>query len=159
MEWLARRIKESTLRVFAREEEQLAAMASDPEIRRELQRINEEFFPPRVMDCSSTDGRSTRGDLLCQSESRQGKRTGRSASRFGSIHRCNQQTALVLTVVVGTKCENIARDYSTNVRISPQESGLPLETVFLCFQLHSLDAARDFPPAPREDVRCCTVRG
>jgi hypothetical protein len=41
-------MRESTLRVFAREEEQPAAMASDPEIRRELQGINEEF--------SSTEG-------------------------------------------------------------------------------------------------------
>jgi len=39
---------------------------------------------------------------------------------------------LVVTVVVGTKGENIARDYPTNVRVSPEESGLPMETVFLC---------------------------
>ena len=38
---------------------------------------------------------------------------------------------LVITVVVGTKGANIPRDYPTNVRISPQESGLPIETVFL----------------------------
>jgi mRNA interferase MazF len=48
---------------------------------------------------------------------------------------------LVVTVV-GTKGENITRDYPTNVRVSPSESGLPLETVFLCFQLRSLDASR-----------------
>ena len=53
---------------------------------------------------------------------------------------------LVVTVVVGTKGENIAQDYPTNVRISSQESGLPMETVFLCFQIRSLDPAR-FPPA------------
>lgn len=52
---------------------------------------------------------------------------------------------LVVTVVVGTKGENIAQDYPTNVRIFPKESGLPMETVFLCFQIRSLDAAR-FPP-------------
>lgn len=51
---------------------------------------------------------------------------------------------LVITVVVGTKGENISRDYSTNVRISASESGLPIETVFLCFQIRSLDANR-FP--------------
>ena len=39
---------------------------------------------------------------------------------------------LVVTVVVGTKGENVTRDYPTNVRLSPAESGLPLETVFLC---------------------------
>jgi mRNA interferase MazF len=41
---------------------------------------------------------------------------------------------LVVTVVVGTKGTNISRDYPTNVRVSPTESGLPLETVFLGFQ-------------------------
>ena len=44
---------------------------------------------------------------------------------------------LVVTVVVGTKGENITRDYPTNVRVATAESGLPLETVFLCFQLSS----------------------
>jgi mRNA interferase MazF len=44
---------------------------------------------------------------------------------------------LVVTVVVGTNGANLARDYPSNVRISPQESGLPLETVFLCFQRRS----------------------
>jgi len=51
---------------------------------------------------------------------------------------------LVVTVVVGTKGDNISRDYPTNVRVSPTESGLPLETVFLGFQIRSLDANR-FP--------------
>ena len=51
---------------------------------------------------------------------------------------------LVVTVVVGTKGENISRDYPTNVRISRAESGLPMETVFLCFQVRSLDPKR-FP--------------
>ena len=36
---------------------------------------------------------------------------------------------LVVTVVVGTKGENISRDYPTNVRVSPADSGLPMETV------------------------------
>ena len=51
---------------------------------------------------------------------------------------------LVVTVVVGTKGENLPQDFKTNVRIPPAESGLPLETVFLCFQLRSLDPGR-FP--------------
>ncbi|MBD1804697.1 type II toxin-antitoxin system PemK/MazF family toxin [Microcoleus sp. FACHB-SPT15] len=51
---------------------------------------------------------------------------------------------LVVIVVVGTKGENIQRDYPTNVRVSPAESGLPIETVFLCFQIRSLDPRR-FP--------------
>jgi len=54
---------------------------------------------------------------------------------------------LVITVVVGTKGENISADYPTNVRVSPSESGLPMETVFLCFQIRSIDPSR-FPEKP-----------
>lgn len=55
---------------------------------------------------------------------------------------------LVVTVVVGTKGANVTRDYPTNVRVSAAESGLPLETVFLCFQLRALDSIRfTGPPA------------
>lgn len=54
---------------------------------------------------------------------------------------------LVATVVVGTKGENITTDYPTNVRVSPEESGLPIETVFMCFQIRSLDPER-FPRQP-----------
>ncbi|ODS40476.1 growth inhibitor PemK [Candidatus Altiarchaeales archaeon WOR_SM1_SCG] len=49
---------------------------------------------------------------------------------------------LVVTVVVGTKGENIVRDYPTNVRVPPEESGLPIETLFLCFQIRSIDKKR-----------------
>lgn len=60
---------------------------------------------------------------------------------------------LVVTVVVGTKGENIPRDYPTNVRVSAAESGLPMETVFLCFQLRSIDPKRFLgPPAGRLSV-------
>ena len=58
---------------------------------------------------------------------------------------------LVITVVVGTKGENISRSYQTNVRVSADESGLPMETVFLCFQVRSLDAKR-FPNKPAGKV-------
>ena len=51
---------------------------------------------------------------------------------------------LVVTVVVGTKGENISRNYPTNVRVSPKDSGLSIETIFLCFQIRSLDPER-FP--------------
>ena len=61
-----------------------------------------------------------------------------------SIDAINQ-LPLVVTIVVGTKGENISRDYPTNVRVSTEESGLSLETVFLCFQIRSLDTTR-FPP-------------
>ena len=49
---------------------------------------------------------------------------------------------LVVTVVVGTKGENVSRNYPSNVRVSAADSGLPMETVFLCFQIRSLDPAR-----------------
>src|SRR6266540_4703084 len=58
---------------------------------------------------------------------------------------------LVVTVVVGTKGENVTRDYPTNVRVSIGESGLPIETVFLCFQLRALDPSR-FTRAPAGNV-------
>jgi mRNA interferase MazF len=54
---------------------------------------------------------------------------------------------LVVTVVVGTKGDNVPHDYPTNVRVAPAESGLSMETVFLCFQIRSLDARR-FPATP-----------
>jgi len=54
---------------------------------------------------------------------------------------------LVVTVIVGTSGENVLVDYPSNVRVSPEESGLPKQTVFYCFQLRSLDPAR-FPDAP-----------
>jgi mRNA interferase MazF len=54
---------------------------------------------------------------------------------------------LVVTVVPGTDGANVTRDYPTTVRVSPDDSGLPRETVFLCFQARALDHSR-FPPAP-----------
>ncbi len=60
-----------------------------------------------------------------------------------SIDEINQ-LPLVVTVVVGTKGENVSRDYPTNVRVLPEESGMSMETVFLCFQIRSLDPKR-FP--------------
>jgi mRNA interferase MazF len=66
---------------------------------------------------------------------------------------------LVVTVVVGTKGENVSRDYVTNVRVSAAESGLPMETVFLCFQVRSLDANR-FPASAADKLspRACKNR-
>lgn len=65
---------------------------------------------------------------------------------MASIDAINRQP-LVVTVVVGTKGERVTRDYPVNVRISAKDSGLLEETVFLCFQLRSLDPQR-FPGAP-----------
>ena len=58
---------------------------------------------------------------------------------------------LVVTVVIGTKGANIRRNFPTNVRVSPAESGLPIETVFLCFQIRSLDKKR-FPASPAGQI-------
>ena len=49
---------------------------------------------------------------------------------------------LVATVVVGTAAENIPRNYPTNVRVTARETGLAKDTVFLCFQIRSLDPSR-----------------
>jgi mRNA interferase MazF len=49
---------------------------------------------------------------------------------------------LVVAVVAGTDAANVARDYPTNVRVTAREAGLPKDTVFLCFQLRSLDQSR-----------------
>jgi mRNA interferase MazF len=54
---------------------------------------------------------------------------------------------LVVTVVVGTDAKNVPRDYPTNVRVTAKETGLPRDTVFLCFHIRSLDPARFFDPS------------
>ena len=64
---------------------------------------------------------------------------------------------LVVTVLVGTKGENIPRDYPTNVRLSTAETGLPIETVFLGFQVRSLDSKR-FPTSPAGRVTGTTLK-
>lgn len=64
-----------------------------------------------------------------------------------SVNTINQ-LPLVVTVIVGTKGENIKRDFPTNVRVFPEESGLPLETIFLGFQIRSLDKNRFSQPPP-----------
>jgi mRNA interferase MazF len=63
-----------------------------------------------------------------------------------SINAINR-LPLVITVVVGTKGENISHDYPTNVRVAARESGLSMESIFLGFQVRSLDAKR-FPRKP-----------
>jgi mRNA interferase MazF len=53
---------------------------------------------------------------------------------------------LVIAVVVGTDAQNVPRDYTINVRVTAKETGLPIDTVFLCFQLRSLRPSRFFDP-------------
>jgi mRNA interferase MazF len=62
-----------------------------------------------------------------------------------SVDAINRQP-LVIAVVVGTDAKNVPRDYPTNVRVTAKETGLPIDTVFLCFQIRSLDPARFFDP-------------
>ena len=52
---------------------------------------------------------------------------------------------LVVTVVPGTDGANVPRDYRSTVRVASADSGLPLETVFLCFQIRAIDASRLAP--------------
>jgi len=73
-----------------------------------------------------------------------------------SINTINK-LPLVVTVIVGTKGANISRNYPTNVRIPASESGLPLETVFLCFQIRSIDSSR-FPNSPAGRVSGAKLR-
>lgn len=54
---------------------------------------------------------------------------------------------LVVTVVVGTAARNVQKDYPVNVRVSAKETGLSSDTVFLCFQIRSIDPSR-FPSSP-----------
>jgi mRNA interferase MazF len=56
---------------------------------------------------------------------------------------------LVVTVVVGTKGANISRDYPTNVRVSPEESGCRWKLCSCAFKsAHSIPRdSREIPPA------------
>jgi mRNA interferase MazF len=51
---------------------------------------------------------------------------------------------LVITVVPGTDGANVPEDFDNSVRVASDDSGLPRETVFLCFQVRALDPTR-FP--------------
>ena len=74
------------------------------------------------------------------------EQAGRRPVLILSIDAINQ-LPLVVAGVVGTRGENVTRDYPTNDRLSPEDTGLPMETVFLCFQIRSLDPKR-FPGTP-----------
>ena len=53
---------------------------------------------------------------------------------------------LVVTVVVGTDARNLDKVHPTTVLVPREDSGLPLDTVFLCFQVRSLDPVRFMDP-------------
>ena len=71
------------------------------------------------------------------------EQTGRRPVLVVSANAINSQP-LVVTVVVGTDAKHVPRDYPVNVRVTAAETGLPHDTVFLCFQIRSIDSAR-FP--------------
>ena len=54
---------------------------------------------------------------------------------------------LVVSVVAGTDARNVARAWSTNVLVRAAESGLPRDTVFLCYRIRSLDPSRFIEPS------------
>lgn len=61
-------------------------------------------------------------------------------------HFAINRQSLVVSVAVGTDAKHVPRDYPTNVRVTAKETGLPIDTVFLCFQIRSLDPARFSDP-------------
>ncbi len=73
------------------------------------------------------------------------EQAGRRPALVVSSDAINRQP-LIATVVVGTDAKNVPRDYPTNVRVTAKETGLPRDTVFLCFQIRSLDPARFLDP-------------
>ena len=85
------------------------------------------------------------------------EQAGRRPVLVVSADAINRQP-LVVTVVVGTDARNVARDYPTNVRVTAKETGLPIDTVFLCFQIRSLDPARFFDPKAHRPNLAGTIR-
>lgn len=73
-----------------------------------------------------------------------------------SVGAINRQR-LVVTVVVGTDAKNVSRDYPTNIRVTAGETGLPRDTVFLCFEIRSLDPSRFFDPTTKRPLLAGTV--
>ncbi len=53
---------------------------------------------------------------------------------------------LVLTVVMGTSARPGVTAYDTNVFVPGPESGLPRDTIFLCYQMRSIDPVRFLDP-------------
>jgi len=85
----------------------------------------------------------SRGDIYFATlePARGREQSGRRPVLVVSSDAINRQP-LVVTVVAGTDAANIPRDYPTNVRVPASETGLAHDTVFLCFQIRSLDPAR-----------------
>jgi len=71
---------------------------------------------------------------------------GRRPALVVSVDSLNRRPLVVVTIP-GTDGRQYARDFPSNVRVPAAESGLPLETVFLGFQVRALDPDR-FPAKP-----------
>jgi mRNA interferase MazF len=164
LERLVQHIREQAIMEPPDRHMMLAAMAEDPQIQRELQLISADFAGTERDGLG--DGRVSihRGDVhFVDLNPVQGReQAGQRPVLVLSIDAINS-LPLVVTVVVGTNGANLTRDYPTNVRVSSEDSGLPLETVFLCFQLRSLDASQfpawDGPFESRKIRRNITTRG
>lgn len=87
----------------------------------------------------------SRGQIYFINLSPTREQAGRRPVLVVSVDAINRQP-LVIAVVVGTDAKNVPRDYPINVRVTAKETGLPIDTVFLCFQLRSLDPARFYDP-------------
>ena len=84
------------------------------------------------------------------------EQAGRRPVLVVSVDSINRQP-LVVTVVVGTDAANLRHEYPTNVRLPARETGLPMDTVFLCFQIRSLDASRFVDPRAGVPIPAGTV--
>lgn len=73
------------------------------------------------------------------------EQAGRRPVLVVSADALNRQD-LVVTIVTGTTAKPGARAYGTNVLVPSAESGLPRDTVFLCFQIRSVDPVRFLDP-------------
>jgi mRNA interferase MazF len=59
---------------------------------------------------------------------------------------------LTVVVVPGTDAANLQMDFPSTVRVSKKETGLSMDTVFLCHQIRSLDHRRFIDAATRRPV-------
>lgn len=104
------------------------------------------FRPPKATACQVI----RRGQIFMVdlNPAKGREQQGRRPVLVVSADAINNQP-LVVTVIVGTSASNVQRDYPTNVRVRAAESGLSRDTVFLCFQIRSLDPGRfaGFAPA------------
>ncbi len=69
------------------------------------------------------------------------EQAGRRPVLIVSANQLNR-LPLVVTVVIGTKAAAVSENYRTNVRVAAGEASLPADTVFLCFQVRSIDRTR-----------------